>query len=82
LAREGRQRVEALLEDEAKATSSSYLHGKEACHEVTVWQCRLKERWHQGVEREETTPVGMTRIILGQKMKKTHAVDSAATNEQ
>jgi hypothetical protein len=33
-----------------------------------------------GGEREETTPVGMTRILLCRKMKKTHAVDSAATN--
>jgi hypothetical protein len=29
---------------------------------------------------EETTPVGLTQILLGQKMKKIHAVDSAGTN--
>jgi hypothetical protein len=33
-----------------------------------------------GKGKEETTPVGLTRILLGQKMKKIHAVDSVATN--
>jgi hypothetical protein len=31
-------------------------------------------------EREETTSVGLTRILLGRKMKKIYAVDSAGTN--
>jgi hypothetical protein len=31
-------------------------------------------------EREETTSVGVTRILLGQKIKKIHVVDSATTN--
>jgi hypothetical protein len=34
-------------------------------------------------EREmggDTTPVGLTQILLGIKMKKTYAIDSAATN--
>jgi hypothetical protein len=26
-----------------------------------------KERWHRGGKREETTPVGLARILLGQK---------------
>jgi hypothetical protein len=33
-----------------------------------------------GREREETMPVELTRILLGRKMKKLHAIDSAATN--
>jgi hypothetical protein len=28
----------------------------------------------------DTTPVGLTQILLGIKMKKTYAIDSAATN--
>jgi hypothetical protein len=31
---------------------------------------------------EETTLVGLTRILLGQKIKKIHAIDSSATNRQ
>jgi hypothetical protein len=33
-----------------------------------------------GRESEETTSVGLTRILLGQKMKIIHVVDSVATN--
>jgi hypothetical protein len=33
---------------------------------------------HQRREREETTPVGLMQILLDQKMKKIHAVDSVA----
>jgi hypothetical protein len=32
--------------------------------------------------KEETTPVGLTRILLGQKINKTHVVDSAVTNRR
>jgi hypothetical protein len=35
-----------------------------------------------GGEREETTPVGLKRILLGQKLKKIYVVDSADTNER
>jgi hypothetical protein len=35
-----------------------------------------------GGEREDTTPVGLTQILLGQKIKKINAVDSAGTNGQ
>jgi hypothetical protein len=79
-AREGRLR-EVLPNDEADATSSSWLHGKEARHGVVAWRHRLKERRHCGGEMEETIVVGLTRILLGQKMKKTYTFDPAATNE-
>jgi hypothetical protein len=46
-----------------------------------AWLHRPGETRHQGGKREETTSVGMTRILIGQKIKKTHAVDSAATNK-
>jgi hypothetical protein len=46
----------------------------------TVRRRRPEERWHWGGEREETTLVGLTRFLLGQKMKKIHVVDLAATN--
>jgi hypothetical protein len=35
---------------------------------------------HREREREEMTLVGLTRILLGQKMKKILVVDSASTN--
>jgi hypothetical protein len=46
----------------------------------TVRRRRPEERWHWGGEREEMTSVGLTRFLLGRKMKKIHVVDSAATN--
>jgi hypothetical protein len=49
---------------------------------VVAWRHRLKERRHCGGEMEETIVVGLTRILLGQKMKKTYTFDSAATNER
>jgi hypothetical protein len=33
-----------------------------------------------GRERGEMIPIELTRILLGQKMKKIHVVDLAATN--
>jgi hypothetical protein len=36
-AREGRRRDETLSEDEADATGSFWLHGKEACHDAVTW---------------------------------------------
>jgi hypothetical protein len=33
-------------------------------------------------ERKETTPVGLTRILVDQKIKKIHVVNSADTNGQ
>jgi hypothetical protein len=44
-----------------------------------VWQRRLNERRHRGGKRDETTPVVLMRILLGQKMKKIHAVDLIVT---
>jgi hypothetical protein len=46
------------------------------------WRCGgiSRVRSHRGGEREETTTVGLTRILLGQKMKKIHAVNSVASN--
>jgi hypothetical protein len=46
----------------------------------TALQRRPEERQHQGDEREETTLVGLTQILLGQKIKKTYMVDSASIN--
>jgi hypothetical protein len=46
----------------------------------TVWRRRPEERRHRGGERKETAPVGQTQILLDQKMKKIHALDSATTN--
>jgi hypothetical protein len=46
----------------------------------TAWRRRLEERQHQRGEREETSLVALTRILLGWKMKKIHSVDSVATN--
>jgi hypothetical protein len=42
----------------------------------------MEERQHWGGEREETTLVGLTQVLLDQKIKKIHAVDSVATNGQ
>jgi hypothetical protein len=46
----------------------------------TVWRRRLEERWHRGGEREGTTPIGLTRMLLDRKIKKIHMVDSFAIN--
>jgi hypothetical protein len=73
---EERQQEKALLEDEAETTSSSWLNGKEAWHGTMAWWCRLEERLHQEKERDETTLVGLTWILLGRKIKKIHTVDS------
>jgi hypothetical protein len=70
---------EALLEDEADVASSYWLNGKEEWHSATVWRHRTGESRHRG-EREETMTVGLTQILLGQKIKKIHTVDSADTN--
>jgi hypothetical protein len=35
-----------------------------------------------GRKKEETTLVGLTRILLDQKMKKIHMIDSAGINER
>jgi hypothetical protein len=49
---------------------------------MVAWRCGSVESQHQGGEREETTPVGLTRILLSQKIKKIHTVDLAASNVQ
>jgi hypothetical protein len=64
LARDGRQRKEALLEDKTNTPSSSWLNGKKVWHVAAAWQCRSVERWHRWGEIEETIPVGLTRILL------------------
>jgi hypothetical protein len=46
----------------------------------TAWRRRSEERWHQGGEGEKMTLVGLAQILLDQKIKKTHMIDSAATN--
>jgi hypothetical protein len=74
---DGRQWDEVLSKDEAETASSFWLHAKKC---DISWRCRSDERWHQRWKREETMRVGLTRILLGQKMNKIHAVDSAATN--
>jgi hypothetical protein len=70
---------EALMEDEAEAVSSSCLYGKESWHGPTMWWRRPEDRRHRGGESEETTPVGLTWILLDQKLKKIHAIDSVDT---
>jgi hypothetical protein len=45
-----------------------------------AWRRRPEEWRHQRGEREEMTPVKLTQILLGQKIKKIHMVDSVATN--
>jgi hypothetical protein len=77
---EGRWWYATLLKDEAELASSSWLYGEEAWHDVVAWWHRPEERQHLGGEREETTLVGLTRILLGRKMKKIYVVDSVATN--
>jgi hypothetical protein len=72
----------ALPKDEAKTASSSWLNGKELWHEVVAWRRRSDERRHRGGERDETTSVGLTRFLLGQKIKKIHAIDLASTNRR
>jgi hypothetical protein len=42
---------------------------------------RENEETTPGRENEETTLVALTQILLGQKMNKTHVVDSTAINE-
>jgi hypothetical protein len=39
-----------------------------------------EKRQHWGGERDKTTPIGMTQILLGRRIKKIRTVDSAATN--
>jgi hypothetical protein len=46
----------------------------------TAWRHRPEGRRHQRGEMGETTLVGLTQILLGQKIKKIYAVDSAVTN--
>jgi hypothetical protein len=42
---------------------------------------RENEETTPGRGNEETTLVALTQILLGQKMNKTHVVDSTAINE-
>jgi hypothetical protein len=82
LAWEGRQWDEALPKDEVDVASSSWFHGKEAWNGTTAWRHRSEARRNQRGKREETTPVRLTWILLGRKMKKINVVDSADTNER
>jgi hypothetical protein len=47
---------------------------------VAAWRRRPEERQHWGGEREQTTPDGLTRILLGQEMKKIHVFDLDDSN--
>jgi hypothetical protein len=67
---QARRRDESLPKDKAEAASSSWLYGKEA------WWRRPEEGRHRGGERT------VTRIVLGQKIKKIHTIDLVATNGQ
>jgi hypothetical protein len=73
-------RGEALPEDEAKAANSSWLHGKEAWHGASAWRRRPEVRRHRGGERKETTSIGLMWILMDQKIKKIHTVNSTDTN--
>jgi hypothetical protein len=39
-----------------------------------------QRRGGTGEGKERRQPIGLTRILLSQKIKKIHAIDSAATN--
>jgi hypothetical protein len=49
-------------------------------HDTTAWWYRPEERRHRGEERDETTPIKLTWILLDQKIKKIHTINSAPTN--
>jgi hypothetical protein len=78
LAREERQQTKRY--QMMKQRRQTWLHGKEAWHNAVEWRCQPEERHHWGGEMEEMMLVGLTRILLGQKMKKIHTVDSASTD--
>jgi hypothetical protein len=46
------------------------------------WRGDVSQRRGSTGEGKETTPVGLTRILLDRKIKKIHMVDSAATNRR
>jgi hypothetical protein len=64
----------------SETMSSSWFNGKEAWHSAVAWQRRSEEMRDQRGKIEETTPVGLTWILLSKKIKKIHHVDSAASN--
>jgi hypothetical protein len=70
LAREGRRQDEALLKDKVEAVSLSSLHGKEAQHGTVA------PGWGNGGDDTYWADGN----LIGLKMKKTHVVDSVATN--
>jgi hypothetical protein len=70
LAREGRRWDEALSEDEAKAASLSWLHGKKVWHSAMAWWRQTEERRHRGGEMDEALLIGLTRILLQKNEKK------------
>jgi hypothetical protein len=45
-----------------------------------AWRHQPEEMPHWRGEWEETMSIRLTQILLGQKMKKIYAVDSAGTN--
>jgi hypothetical protein len=55
----------------------SPLHVKEAWHDAASWWRQSEERRHRKGEREEMTSVELTWILLDQKIKKIHVIDSA-----
>jgi hypothetical protein len=50
---------------------------RDTAQRYQIWS---EERQHQRGERELTTSVGLTQILVGRKMKKIHAVDLVVTN--
>jgi hypothetical protein len=46
----------------------------------TAWWRWPEEMRHRGGERVDTTPVWLTRILLGHKIKRINMVDSTVTN--
>jgi hypothetical protein len=60
--------ADSLPKDEVEAESSSWLNGNKARYGAVAWRRQPEERQHRGGKREETTLVGLMRILLGQKM--------------
>jgi hypothetical protein len=58
------------------------LGDKPLIFEVVLSQMSAGGEATPGRETEETTPVGLTWILLDQKIKKIHAVDSVIINRQ
>jgi hypothetical protein len=60
-----------------KRRQRGHLGSKESKRDTARWRDDVGRR--RG-EREKTTLLGLTRILLGKKIKKINAIDSTSTN--